>query len=266
MIGKHIQLFYHSGTGNTLLIIKEMLKVFRENGIEVSTFQIDTSSPEDINPEIPTGLAFPVAFQSTFPFILDFINRMPEADGTPVFMVDTLMAFSGAVIGPVKKLLTKKGYKCIGAEEIVMPNNWLRKNIDAEKDKKIIKKGIQKARIYAENLLAGRTKWKRIPFVSDGLYYFCCNDLVMKQINLSSGKKIKVDKDRCTHCGLCSRLCPCSNITMNIVPLFSTSCQLCMRCLSYCPAKAIFIPGKIFKQYQAAGAAEMLKNSIDIND
>ncbi|WP_242993494.1 hypothetical protein [Lachnotalea glycerini] len=71
-----------------------------------------------------------------------------RTEKTPVFMVDTMMAFSGAIVGPLKKVLTEKGYNCIGACEIVMPNNWLPKQINEEENEKKINNGLRKAREY----------------------------------------------------------------------------------------------------------------------
>lgn len=72
----------------------------------------------------------------------------PRTEKTPVFMVDTMMAFSGAIVGPLKKVLIEKGYNCIGACEIVMPNNWLPKQINEEENEKKINNGLRKAREY----------------------------------------------------------------------------------------------------------------------
>jgi hypothetical protein len=50
-------------------------------------------------------MGFPVAAQGTYPFVWDFIKSLPQANSTPIFMVDTLAMYSGGIVGPVKKLL-----------------------------------------------------------------------------------------------------------------------------------------------------------------
>jgi ferredoxin len=263
MLGEDIQFIYHTGTGNTLLIVKEMIKTFEENGKNVKTYKIESTKSEDIDPNITIGLALPVAFQSTFPFIWKFINDLPKSHGTSIFMVDTLAIYSGAIVGPLKKILTKKGYTCIGAEEIVMPNNFLRTKTNTKKDKEKISQGIKKARIYAETLLSNNAHWGRIPFFSDLFRFFCCNTIIMNHINLSYGKKLSVNKQKCSHCGLCETLCPLGNINMKDYPQFGNTCELCMRCLNFCPKKAIIIPKKTFLQYNIVKVNDILskKNS-----
>ena len=39
-------------------------------------------------------------------------------------MVDTLGGFSGGIVGPLRRLLTRKGYAPLGAREIRMPMNF----------------------------------------------------------------------------------------------------------------------------------------------
>ena len=261
-----IHFYYHSGTGNTLLIVKEMTRIFIDKGIHVKLYRIEDTNPNQIDPTTPLGLAFPVAFQSTFPFVWDFLNALPKAKGTPVFFVDTLMAFSGAIVGPLKKVLTEKGYDCIGSCEIVMPNNWLPKRIKTEENGEKIQKGLEKAKKYAENLIEGNTTWKRIPFLSAGLYHLCCNKFIMEKINLAEGRTITIDRIKCVSCGLCAKLCPANNITMYKYPEWNNSCQLCMRCLSFCPTNAVIIPGKTFQQYRAVKAGELTfeKNNVTV--
>ena len=110
-----------------MLIVNEMEKSFSENGIQVQLEKTDCIQAGEIDVTKPFGIAFPVAFQSTFPFVWSFISNSPYVQSAPVFIVDTLMAFSGAIVGLLKKALTQKGYNCIGACENPMPNNWLTK-------------------------------------------------------------------------------------------------------------------------------------------
>jgi NAD-dependent dihydropyrimidine dehydrogenase PreA subunit len=236
--------------------VKEMIKTFSAKGIQVKLYKIEDTDPKLIDIATPFGIAFPVAFQSTLPFVWNFFKGLPMVEKTPVFMVDTMMTFSGAIVGPLKKTLTKKGYSCIGACEIVMPNNWIPKQINEKVNEKKINSGLRKAREYAENLIKGNTSWRRIPFLSAGLYHICCNNFVMQRINLAKGRKVTVNKEKCIKCGLCSNLCPVNNINMKEYPEWHDSCELCMRCLSFCPVNAVIIPGKKFKQYRAVKANE----------
>jgi len=256
---KQIDLYYYSGTGNTLLVIQEMVQVFEEHAIPVKLHRIEETDPASIRIDTTLGLAFPVAFQSTFPFLWEFFRALPECNGTEVFMIDTMMSFSGAIVGPLKKTLERKGYHCIGAKEIIMPSNWFPKSIDKRKNEVKIRRGMDKARAYALDLIRGRSVWQRNAILSDLFYALCCNDYMMKNVNTAPGKRITVDRDKCTACGLCSRLCPIGNITMNGRPEWSDRCETCMRCLCFCPMAAVHVANKEFTPYRAVKAKELIE-------
>ena len=254
-----IDLYYYSGTGNTLLVVQEMVRVFEKHEIPVNLHRIEETDPADVETDTTIGLAFPVAFQSTFPFLWDFFRALPECNGAEVFMIDTMMSFSGAIVGPLKKTLERKGYHCIGAKEIIMPSNWFPKRVDTKKNKARIEEGLEQARTYALDLIHGRSVWRRIPVLSDLFYQLCCNDYMMKKVNTAPGRRIAIDRDKCTACGLCSRLCPIGNITMNGRPEWSDQCETCMRCLSFCPVGAVHITNKDFTPYRAVKAKDLIE-------
>lgn len=53
---------------------------------------------------------------------------------------------------------------------------------------------------------------------------------------------IHVSRDKCNGCGLCSRECPLSAITMeDNIPVFGSKCVQCTLCISICPTKALTI-------------------------
>ena len=46
--------------------------------------------------------------------------------------------------------------------------------------------------------------------------------------------------DNCTSCGLCVKICPTLNVTLNEGrPVWGGNCEQCMACLQWCPATAI---------------------------
>ena len=51
--------------------------------------------------------------------------------------------------------------------------------------------------------------------------------------------------DKCNGCGICAKVCPVSNITIESnKPTFHHNCQRCMGCVQYCPKSAYTIKGK----------------------
>lgn len=174
-----LQFFYHSGTGNTFLVVQKMVEIFEKNGIEVNLYKIENTNPKKIN---------------------------------------------------------------------------------KDKNKRKVEEGLLEVEKYALSILEGKTKWKRIPLLSDFFNFLVSNKFVMNNINLSMGKRINVDLNKCVNCGLCAKLCPVNNIKINNkTPIFGNDCELCTRCLNFCPSNAIKISNKSFKQYKAVNPNKLMK-------
>lgn len=256
-----VDIYYFSGTGNTLLTIKKMKEIFEKHGIKTSVYKIEDSNPWKINLNRTIGLGFPVVGCSTHEFVWNFIKSLPQTNKTEIFMVDTLAGFSGGIVGPLRKIVEKKGYMPIGACEIIMPPNVFYIQ-DKKTCEKKIKKGLKKAEKYAESLIKGKSKWGRVPVLSDAVYYLSLLCLKITGTNLNQKLfYLSPDKEKCSKCGVCVKLCPINNIRMKEgeYPENLMQCQYCLRCTSFCPKQAI--PCKINykgKTYQAVKAKVLL--------
>lgn len=261
MMYKKINFYYFSGTGNTLLVVKEMSKFFMRNKIEVKLNRIEKSNPKEIEQDGLLGFAFPVAMQSTYAFIWDFFENLKISENnTEVFMVDTMAGFSGGIVGSLKKLLQQKGYKPIAAKEIIMPKNYYFKTYNSEKNTNKIAKGLIEAKKFAHDIVFEHAKWRRIPLFSNMLSRVSRSEKAMGFVR--NQYKLYVDSNRCLKCGLCYKLCPVDNISDSAIPEIHDNCQMCVRCISFCPTQAIAIEKKPFVQYQAVKSGELLKPKI----
>jgi ferredoxin len=255
---KTIDFYFFSGTGNTLLAVEEMKKVFINNNYIVNIFSIIKSNPSNINTKNIIGLAFPVAMQSTFPFVWEFIKKLPKVNKTKIFMVDTMHSFSGAIVGPLKKVLKKKGYETIGAKEIIMVRNLYTSKKNKIINAKKIEKGLKKAEEYANDIIQNKSRWPRIPVLSD-LFYFLVSRKILWKLLSKIGLQYKIDKTQCTKCRLCVKLCPVKNITFKDYPVFDKKCQQCLRCIMFCPTYAIYLPKVKYLKYKAVDVKKILK-------
>ncbi len=259
---KVVDFYYFSGTGNTLLIVKKMRYVFEKHDIQVNLHRIERSDPSDIDPEHTIGLGFPVAELTTYRLVWDFVKALPEAHGTPIFMVDTLGGVSGGIIGPMREIVKKKGYSPVGAKEIIMPPNIFYIQEDKVCQKKV-ERGLQKAGEYALDIIEGKSNWGRVPILSDIVFFISRAGLRLTKSDLNQKLlNLKINKKKCSKCGICIKLCPVGNITMTEdgYPERGYDCEYCLRCTSFCPKKAISCPINYRgKTYRAVKIRDLLQ-------
>ena len=78
-------IYCFSGTGNTLLATKRLVAALNQRGVE-TTWQALTPATQVAPGTSGLGIAFPVANQSTYPFVWDFMGSLPPGDGRAVFV------------------------------------------------------------------------------------------------------------------------------------------------------------------------------------
>ena len=254
--GRRVELYVFSGTGNTLLVAREIGRVLAEAGLAVRLLPMERADPAAIDREACIGLAFPVAMQGTYPLVWEFVESLPAGSRTPAFMVDTMMGYSGGLVWPMRKILVSKGYLSCGAREIRMPANVFISRGMTPRKRRLVAKGVEQARRYAGDLLEGSARWLDAPVYST----------LLSRVSRSSGfwdlfrRLTPVDADvrTCTACGLCEQLCPVNNIAVADLPAFGSACILCMRCFSHCPEGAIRFRNYRSAKYRAVAPGELL--------
>ncbi len=252
MRNKSVDIYFFTGTGNTYLAARKIKEVFEQNGCTVRLLNIEQNSPSEIDLSKTIAVAFPVACWNTYPFVRRFIKALPKASGTEAFVFSTMGDSSLKAAANFGDILKKKGYSLIATKGFKMPNNLI--SIQSE-EKNIEKrnKAYIKIASFALDILNSAAK----PEKTNIFFKMCL--AVSSFITLLWEKKpaqklinMKVIKEKCVKCGLCAKICPVKNISYKDFPYFDgNKCQICMRCVSYCPTGAIdslFVnKGKVYK-------------------
>lgn len=256
MLQGPIEFCFFSGTGNTSLAASRMASVFQAHGLEVRMRSIEDTDPASLPSQGTLGLACPAAAFTTYPLVWRFVRNLRPGAGRGVFFMCTMGGSTGGLVGPMKGLLARKGYKPLGACRLVMPGNFMLKDRNVPAESATIAKAMTRADEFAEALFEGRAKWVRIFGWPDLVAAMIANDRPFR--SMRKRLAMSVDQTSCTHCGLCVSHCPVGNIRMVDYPVHSDRCELCMRCHGICPTDAIRIGGKRYPQYYA-GSAESLR-------
>jgi len=232
-------IYVFSGTGNTLSIAKKIAEVFNAKNISAKVHRIEATDPKNIDLSSTIGIGCTVACWNTYPMVKKWLKVLPVSNGTEVFLFDSMGDSSFKMIAFIAKELENKGYKIIGSKEFKMPNNFL---LVENEDKKLKKLNITMPLVekFSEDIIAGKADTVQGSFMSS--LFFIFTSFVVSTWNWKLSQKMitfKIDKNICTKCGLCADICPKNNITMNEFPVFNGKCEMCLRCISYCPVKAI---------------------------
>ena len=244
-------IFFFSGTGNTWWVADRIKKQLDQRGINADTVSIDTVDQKKADWWIKTSdivfFGWPI-YGSDLPAPMKrFIDGLMVVEkGKHVHTFCTQMKFSGDGAWLYHKHFEAKGLTIDTAEHFEMPSNisiWngpLGPPKSEEKITHIMDECEKKIAYYIETLMQGEARvrgrhskalgvWQRAPY---RMFYKRMQNL------------LDVDKDRCTKCGLCAKLCPSANIKMEGFPAHQGQCDLCMRCYAFCPESAITYRGK----------------------
>lgn len=151
---------------------------------------------------------------------------------------------SGFSVKESTTILKNKGLNVTYSDVIHMPANWTVSMNPPSKEESqlIIDNGVKKAKKSAQDILDGvlhhhafnyPPRYSKFGFYKD---YYLFNWLGVSNL----WRDFRSD-DACDSCGLCETICPTNSIQIvDNKPKWAKTCEQCMRCVNYCPKKAIF--------------------------
>ena len=237
---------YFSGTGNSRYAAECFCRDLDKDSMVLSIEDPDAVS--EIRRSDMLVFAYPVQY-STVPKILrDFItNNSGLWTNKKVFIIATMGLFSGDGSGILGRLLHSYGAEVIGGLHLKMPDSIgdekaLKRPLETNKE--LVRCAESKIKESVRLLKEGKPTreglgplYQMAGFLGQRLYFG------HKTKEYSS--KLKINADKCVGCGLCVKLCPMNNISVEsekAVP--ASQCTMCYRCINKCPKQAITLLGK----------------------
>jgi ferredoxin len=243
-----IELRYFTGTGNSLKVLKTCHDVFVENKHSVHLSAIKTN--EQIDSADLIGFCFPVYAFDMPRICRSYLNKLPpfkNKQKTFILVTAGDADESGYSTIETARLLEKKNCRIVYSGVVQMPINWTTSPQPPfpptkEEANIIIEKGIGLTKQMAQEILAGTNKfhpfnypkrYKKLKFYSDYILF-----RYLGIYNLWRNFRVYAC---CTGCGTCAKICPTSSIHMaDKKPIWTSTCEQCMRCVNYCPHEAIY--------------------------
>lgn len=223
-------IFYFSGTGNSLSIARQIAENLGDSEIKKIKAPIDgLDASENI------GLVFPVYMFGMPNIVREFLEKLEGAKR--IFVVASHGGMPGAALYQAREIISRAGIELVGLYSVKMPDNYIPMFNGATA--KEIERLLDDAKKQTDEIV-GRIKSGNAQddLKSIRSYMGFINKIGIKRIK-KMGSGFHSD-ERCTKCGICQEICPVGNIyTEDGNPRWKNKCEGCMACIQWCPVESI---------------------------
>ncbi len=228
-------IYYFSGTGNSLYTANKIAEAI--GGAEIISVRCNADSVPASDADA-IGFVCPVYEWDVPGSFKEFIEQLTINPNAYIFMVATYIAILGKSFETVDRLLEEKGahlnygraIRCVASQCIAYPPFPPERIMIPYMEKQIQKAGKEigqkKLRDYPKMSAITRRRFDKTmgPFLA---------------LESEYDKGFYAD-ERCKGCGICEKVCPTRNITMeDKKPKWNHHCHGCNACVAYCPTKAV---------------------------
>jgi ferredoxin len=230
-------IFYYTGTGNSLWVARTLAEALGDTelisiadwGIEKRTIDSDA-----------IGFVFPVHIWGVPGRIIEFIDEVELAQPGYVFAVAVNAGQAASTLVQLKNILKKKNLPLSSGFSIPLVSNYIPWGGPGPKSKQSVL--FESAREKILKIAVCMRNREQEP-VEKGPFWL--NPLLTLLYKMSFNRVPTMDKqfwadEKCNQCGICGKVCPSENITMQEgKPVWNRRCEQCFACLQWCPKKAI---------------------------
>ena len=238
-----IELYYFSGTGNSLHVARELKRRLPETTLVpiISALKKDQIKTEaDI-----VGIVFPIhAF--TFPQVVKaFLQKVDLGSASYVFALSTRFC-AEKVFSDINKILAKKSKALDASFAIETPQNYIPvfsvpTSEDIARIEAILQKELDEIKVVIANKEPHlENTGLTLAIVAHTLFRF--GTFMFHKTGYFGLEKAFYADDKCTGCGTCERICLADKIRLtNGKPEWRTGvdCLFCFACIGFCPVQAI---------------------------
>lgn len=183
--------------------------------------------------------------------VVELLRSMPPGEGKPAIIFVTYGGVaSGSSLYQLYRLLDRKGYRVLGAGEVLSVHSMMFRSDNPvgdghpdEGDFEVLRRGLEKVidRIESDEGLVLDVSAIRPARLDRFLDAVAFRPGVMRHI----WPRIRFRPDRCDSCGACRKWCPAGRLDDLPDIDESVSCLHCYQCVRHCPHRAFDAPMRI---------------------
>ena len=229
-------IFWFSGTGNSLAVARDLAAQIKDTEL----IPIVTAMQGEIPAADRMGVVFPVYAFGAPGIVTDFVRKVPVLPTTYFFSVATMGGWAGGPHGEIDAILKNRGSALAAGWSVAMPGNYTPLyGAQAETTQRgLFEKARHRVAEIAEAILQGKRGMREDTFFPMGWLGGWMHRMWLRRFRQEDQRFLADDK--CTHCGLCAKICPVSNLRMEKGnPVWQHRCEQCFTCLQWCPVEAI---------------------------
>lgn len=274
MIMNKTEIYYFSGTGNSLVVARDLAERMEGNLISIPSMMDKKRIRTDAD---IIGIVFPVYYMGTvnIPLVVQrFVMKLDEISTKYIFAVCTYGGGSGPTLKILNKMIKGRGGHLASGFGVQMPQNAFRKPF--ENKTKLYNNWKEKKLDFIQGQVQEKNEGK---FDRDGLFIRLFLNILSIMMNnnylkpffinpMKSTAKLSKDADltmdeiiplmdrsyhtdeNCTGCQTCLNVCKVHNIKIiDNKPEWQHHCENCLACIKWCPQQAIHGYGELPKRY-----------------
>jgi formate hydrogenlyase subunit 6/NADH:ubiquinone oxidoreductase subunit I len=244
------EIYYFSGTGNSLYITLELQKRIPETELMpiVGLLDMDVvkTSAETV------GIIFPIHLAMAPQIVIEFLKKMDLKSAGYIFAIATREGSQHRAFADFKKVLGKKGKDLNSYFTLNMASNdpkfknW---HPAAAEELADIESEIQNNLEYIQDIILNKDEsHEKDTHFTVHMPLFPIFSLVLPVLNKFYNVDFYVNS-KCTGCGTCKKVCLSGKIKMvNGKPVWQKEVDsfFCHACLNYCPEQAVQIKSNLF--------------------